>query len=83
MQSVVGVLGVQGEEEQVVDQELLGEDGGEVPGGEVLEGDEAVEVVSPLRVVPRAGSVLSQHQPCNTRTGYHTHSIVRLSPLCH
>lgn len=62
VQPVVGVLRVEGEEEEVVDEELLGEDGGEVPGGEVLEGDEAVQVVSPLRVVPGAGAVLPQQQ---------------------
>lgn len=66
VQPVVGVLRVEGEEEQVVNEELLGEDGGEVPGGEVLQRDEAVQVVSPLRVVPRAGAVLPQQQACDT-----------------
>ena len=49
-----------------MDEELLGEDGGEVPGGEVLQGDESQKVVVPLRVVPGAGTILPQDQACNT-----------------
>lgn len=42
-----------------MDEELLGHEGSDVPGGEILEGDEAHEVVAPLGVIPWTRSVLS------------------------
>ena len=49
-----------------MDEELLGEDGGEVPSGEVLQGDESQKVVVSFRVVPGAGTILPQDEACNT-----------------
>lgn len=68
VQTIMRVLWGEGEEEQIVDEELLGEDWGEVPSGEVLQGDESQQIVAPLGVVPGAGAVLPQQHTCNVYT---------------
>lgn len=47
-----------------MDEKLLGHEGGDVPGGEILESYEAHEVVASLGVIPRTRSILPEYKPC-------------------